>query len=99
MFSWTPKLVMLKVGHVTVSSAAVWFTVTAITFQIFLSPYPTCHRLIFVPKLATSLTSILLATFSVTATVFAEGEVWQTTARTNRAYGTNQIGPRIEETI
>jgi hypothetical protein len=41
VFGWRPKLAMSKVGHVTVSSAAVWFTAIAIAHC------STCHRLIF----------------------------------------------------
>lgn len=63
------KLATSKVSHATVFSAAVWFTATAIARHTFLAPYPTCHRLIFVPNLATSAASILLATLFVAATV------------------------------
>jgi hypothetical protein len=68
VFDWRPKL-MAKVSHVTVSLATVWFTVTSMARQTFLAPYLTCHRLIFVPNLATSVALILLATFSMAATL------------------------------
>jgi len=69
VFGWRPKLAMPKVSHAIVSSAAVWFTATAMARQTFLAHCPTCHRLIFMPSFATSVASILLATLSVAATV------------------------------
>ena len=69
MLGWRPKLAMPRVGHATVPSAAIWFTVTAMARRTFLAPCPIYHRLIFVPKLTISLASVLFTTLSVSATV------------------------------
>ena len=45
----------------------VWFNATSMAHQTFLAPCPTCHRLISVLNLATSVASILLVTLSMAA--------------------------------
>jgi hypothetical protein len=66
---WRPKLARPKISHVTVSSAVVWFAAIAMARRTFLKPCPTCHRPIFIPKLATNVASILLAALSMVTIV------------------------------
>jgi hypothetical protein len=58
VFGWRSNLAMPKMGHIIVFSVAVWFTTTDTARRTFLAPCPTCHTLIFVPKLAISLALI-----------------------------------------
>lgn len=52
---------MLRVRCVTVS-ACVWFTDVTTTHHIFLVPFPTLHRLIFLPNIVIIVASFLLVT-------------------------------------
>jgi hypothetical protein len=60
---------MSNVSYATVFLAVVWFTAIAMARQTFLTPFPTCYRFIFIPKLATSVASILLAALSLVTIV------------------------------
>jgi hypothetical protein len=70
MFGSWLKHAMPQVSHAIVFLAAVWFTATTTTCHTFLTPCPTCHRLIFLPNFATSVASILFAKLSLAVTVY-----------------------------
>ena len=53
MFGLQPKVATPKLRRATISQACVWFIATLVACHTFLATWSTCHRLNFLPNLAT----------------------------------------------
>ena len=69
LFGLQPKVATPKPRCATISQACVWFIATLVACHTFLATWSTCHRLNFLPNLATLVVAILLATFFVADTL------------------------------